>query len=161
MTAEHEDLSTSKRSTDIRLQRMEDLLAIQRLCVDYGRHLDSGDFNAYADLFCEDGEILLGVMGRARGRENIRRLMRRQLSSAVGSSFHIISTPSVELEGDHARSEVMWTAIRRDDHGRPHLSSMGRHCDRLRKDNGQWRFLRRVGQLFLPDALPPRTGSPS
>ena len=52
-----------------RVQRLEDILEIQQLFIDYGHHLDAGDFEAYASLFANEGEVLLGPLGRARGRD--------------------------------------------------------------------------------------------
>ena len=127
-------------SLDERLQRLEDRDAIHQLFVDYGRHLDNGDIDAYAALFTEDGEVLLGPVGRTQGRENIRALMGRVLADRVGSSYHVISSPRVELDGDRATSEVMWTVIQRDPDGKPRLTSLGRHVDQLRRENGVWRI---------------------
>ena len=50
-----------------RLRRLEDLEEIRQLFVDYGHHLDRGDLDAYAALFTDDAELLLGPLGRARG----------------------------------------------------------------------------------------------
>jgi len=43
-----------------RLQRLEDRDAILQLFIDYGRHLDAGDWDSYASLFAEDGEVRSG-----------------------------------------------------------------------------------------------------
>ena len=137
-----------------RLQRLEDRDAIHQLFIDYGRFLDAGDIDAYASLFAADGEVLLGPMGRATGRDNIRELMRKILSGRVGSAFHIISSPAVTLNGDEATSEVMWTVIQRDAQGKPFLSSMGRHVDRLVRVNGAWQIAQRRGLIDLPQRLP-------
>jgi hypothetical protein len=52
---------------DVRLRRLEDLEEIRQLFTDYGRHLDAGDVQAYAELFADDGEVLLGPIGRDPG----------------------------------------------------------------------------------------------
>ncbi|MCW2620975.1 MAG: hypothetical protein JWL64_577 [Frankiales bacterium] len=132
-----------------RLQRLEDRQEIQQLFVDYGRHLDRGDWDAYAALFAEDGEILLGAW-RARGRDAIREVMKGALQDSVGSTFHVISSPDVRLAGDVATSEVMWTVIARDPEGAPGLTMVGRHVDELRRIEGRWRIVRRKGYVDLP-----------
>lgn len=137
-----------------RLQRLEDRDAIHQLFIDYGRFLDAGDFDAYAALFAADGEVILGPMGRATGRDNIRELMRKILDGRVGSAYHIISSPAVTLVGDQATSEVMWTVIQRDAQGKPFLSSMGRHVDRLVREAGVWKIAQRRGLIDLPQRLP-------
>lgn len=137
-----------------RLQRLEDRDAIHQLFVDYGRYLDAGDIDAYAQLFTADGEVMLGPMGRTKGRENIHALMAKVLEGRVGSSFHIIGSPQVQVDGDEATSEVMWTVIRRDSEGNAKLTSVGRHVDKLRREDGVWRIAERRGYVDLPQKLP-------
>jgi uncharacterized protein (TIGR02246 family) len=141
-------------SLEERLQRLEDRDAIHQLFVDYGRYLDSGNIDAYADLFTEDGEVMLGPMGRTQGRENIRALMAKVLDGRVGAAYHVISSPAVVLDGDEATSEVMWTVLQRDAEGKPKLTSTGRHVDRLRRVDGAWRIAERRGYVDLPQKLP-------
>ena len=57
---------------DARVRRLEDVQAIHQLFIDHGEHLDAGDFDAFAELFAEDGEVLLGPLGRAKGRARSR-----------------------------------------------------------------------------------------
>ena len=143
-----------------RVQRLEDLLAIHQLFVDYGLALDAGDFDAYAALFAEDGEVLLGPMGRAKGPAEIKALMTKTLAGGVGSSFHIISSPQVQLDGDTATSQVMWSVVNHDDNGQAKLSMLGRHRDNLVRENGTWKFARRRGYVDIPSVMP-RPGSES
>jgi uncharacterized protein (TIGR02246 family) len=137
-----------------RLQRLEDLMEIHQLFIDYGLALDAGDFDAYAALFAEDGEVLLGPMGRAKGRDEIKALMTKTLSGGVGSSFHIISSPQVQLDGDAATSQVMWSVVTRADAGHATLTMIGRHRDDLVRENGRWKIARRRGFVDLPTAMP-------
>ena len=139
-----------------RLRRVEDLLEIQQLCNDYGHHLDNGDVEAYAALFADDGELLLGPVARARGRDEIRDAMTSVLGAPRGSSIHIIGAPTVELAGDTATSEVMWTVVSRDDAGNALLSMTGRHRDDLVREHGSWRIKRRRGFVDIPSAFPSR-----
>lgn len=136
-----------------RVRRLEDNLEIQQLFIDYGHHLDAGDFEAYALLFAKEGEVLLGPLGRAKGRDEIRALMKKTLSGAVGQSFHVISNPMIALSGDTATSEVMWTVVRRAEDGHPSLSMIGRHRDELVREDGRWRFSKRRGFVDIPSAM--------
>jgi 3-phenylpropionate/cinnamic acid dioxygenase small subunit len=133
-----------------RLQRLEDLEEIRQLFVDYGHYLDSGDFAAYGALFADEGEVLLGAIGRAKGPAAIEALMRRTMEGAAGSSFHIVSNPIIELDGDRATSEVMWTVVTRDKQDQATVSMLGRHRDQLTRERGRWRFLRREGFIDVP-----------
>jgi uncharacterized protein (TIGR02246 family) len=133
-----------------RLRRLEDLEEIRQLFIDYGRHLDAGDVEAYATLFADDGEILLGPIGRAKGREAIVALMTKVRDRAKGPSFHLVTNPVVHLDGDRATSEVLWTVIRPDADGKLEVAMLGRHYDDLVRERGRWRFLKRRGRIDVP-----------
>ena len=137
-----------------RLQRLEDIQEIHQLFVDYGLYLDAGALDDYAKLFADDGEVFLGPLGRAKGRDAIRELMARSLEGRVGHSLHIISSPRVTLEGDRATSEVMWTVLSRNEKGMPRVDAIGRHRDELVRERGRWRFQKRKGYVDMPLALP-------
>ncbi|HEY4333332.1 MAG TPA: nuclear transport factor 2 family protein [Ilumatobacteraceae bacterium] len=133
-----------------RLQRLEDLDAIRQLFIDYGRHLDRCDFAAYAALFADDGEVLLGPLGRAQGPDAIRALMERTLAGREGETYHVISSPVIELSGDTATSSVMWTVVARNSEGGTAVTMIGHHDDQLVRQRGQWRFARRRGFVDIP-----------
>jgi uncharacterized protein (TIGR02246 family) len=137
---------------EARFQRLEDLLEINQLFVDYGRYLDAGDFGSFAGLFAEDGELLLGPVARARGRKEIQAVMEASLASGVGSSKHIISSPAVTIDGDTATSVVMWTVIERDG-DEVRVTMVGRHEDELVRRDGRWRIGRRKGFVDLPGSV--------
>jgi uncharacterized protein (TIGR02246 family) len=137
-----------------RVQRLEDILAIHQLFIDYGRYLDAGDIDAYAALFAEDGEVMLGPVGRAKGRAAIRELMAKVLGAQGAGSYHIISSPQVALEGDRATSSVMWSVIAPAAGGGLALTMVGRHVDELRRERDGWRFAKRKGYVDLPKVMP-------
>ena len=140
-----------QENLEARLGRVEDLLEIHQLFVDYGRHLDRGDFAAFAGLFSVDGEILLGPMGRAKGRPEVQALMEATLGGSIGETVHVISSPAVALDGDVATSEVMWTVFARTAEGTMAATMAGRHVDDLVREEGSWRIRRRRGLVDLPD----------
>lgn len=137
-----------------RLRRLEDLAEIQQLFIDYGRSLDDGDVDHYASLFTRDGRVDLGPIGRAEGPADIRRLMRTALEGLVGSSFHLVTGPQIELGDDEARATVMWTVIHRDANGAPRVTMIGKHHDRLRREDGRWRIAERRGTIDIPSRYP-------
>ena len=139
---------------EARLRTLEDLMEIHQLFVDYGMHLDAGQFDEYAQLFAKDGEIRLGPLGKAKGREQIRATMTTALEGLVGKTFHVISSPTVRLDGDRATSEVMWTMIQRSDDGTPDVAMLGRHRDELVREDGRWRIQVRRGLIDVPSTYP-------
>jgi uncharacterized protein (TIGR02246 family) len=133
-----------------RLRRLEDIVAIQQLFIDYGLALDAGDLDAYTQLFATQGTIDLGPIGRATGRTEIKALMAQTLEGLVGSSFHIVSSPQINLLGDRAISQVMWTVIHRDKNGQPQVTMIGKHHDELIRENGEWKIQTRKGTVDIP-----------
>jgi uncharacterized protein (TIGR02246 family) len=133
-----------------RLRRLEDILAIQQLFIDYGLALDAGDLDRYAQLFAIQGTVNLGPIGRATGRSEIQALMAQALEGLVGSSFHIVSSPQINLHGDIATSQVMWTVIHRDKNGQPQVTMIGKHHDELIRENGEWKIQTRKGTVDIP-----------
>jgi len=133
-----------------RLRRLEDLEAIRQLFVDYGHYLDFGDFESYSSLFADDGEVLLGPIGRATGPAEIKALMEKTMSGGSGHSYHVIANPFINLEGDRATSEVTWLVVARTPDGQPALTMIGRHIDTLVRERGTWKIQRREGVIDIP-----------
>jgi ketosteroid isomerase-like protein len=148
--------TATNQSLEARLARLEDLMAINQLFIDYGEHVDAGDFHAYAALFAHDGEVLLGPYGRATGRAAIEELVTTQLGAKVGTSFHIISSPRITLDGDTATSTVMWSVAVLGDDGLARVSMIGHHIDKLTRTDEGWKIQKRRGTVNLPSSMPPR-----
>ena len=76
--------------------------------------------------------------------------MAQTLEGLVGSSFHIVSSPQINLHGDTATSQVMWTVIHRDKNGQPQVTMIGKHLDELIRENGEWKIQSRQGTVDIP-----------
>jgi len=130
-----------------RLLRVEDILDIQRLLLDYGRHLDARDLYSYSRLFCEDGEWT-GDTGSAVGPDAIRRMLEANLPgnpAAPGeTTWHIMANPLIDIDGDRATAQVMWVLLRRDAGEKPGIAVTGRYEDVLAREDGRWKFKRRL-----------------
>lgn len=133
-----------------RLRRLEDLTEIHQLFVDYGRALDDGDVARYASLFAATGRIDLGPIGRAEGPDAIEAMMATALEGLVGTSFHLVTSPQVTIDGDGATATVMWTVIQRDARDEPRVTMIGRHHDRLVREGGRWLIAERRGTIDVP-----------
>jgi uncharacterized protein (TIGR02246 family) len=132
-----------------RLRRLEDLLAIQDLLAEYVRCVDRADFDRYASLFAEDGEVDLSPHGQARGRDAIRTLI-AGMTGPPGGSFRIIGRPEIDLRGDEATAVTLFAVIGRTGEGGPAVTTVGHHHDELRREGGRWCFARRRAVVALP-----------
>jgi uncharacterized protein (TIGR02246 family) len=138
-------------SPAVRLQRLEDMEEIRTLLLDYGRFLDSRDLVAYSRLFAKDGEWV-GGFGSARGPEEILAFMQKNLGTGPnrGNTYHILSNFEIVADRDSATAWSRWTFVTPGADGKPVISQAGRYDDVLVREDGRWRFKRRVASNDIP-----------
>jgi hypothetical protein len=129
-----------------RVQQIEDREAIQRLLMEYGRSLDNRDFATYSHLFASNGEWS-GSFGSYRGPAAIQAAMEKTFANAKdipkGSNFHMMSNVIIDLQGDRATATSKWIFYTLDK-SKPEGLIAGRYDDVLIRENGAWKFLKRV-----------------
>jgi uncharacterized protein (TIGR02246 family) len=134
-----------------RVQRIEDTEEIRTLLLDYGRFLDSRDLAAYSRLFAKDGEWV-GGFGSVKGPAGIQAFMEKNLGTDPnrGNTFHILSNFVIDVKGDTATAWSRWTFITPGPDGKPVISQAGRYDDTLIREDGHWKFKRRVASNDIP-----------
>lgn len=136
-----------------RVARLEDLERIRQLFMAYKRHLDVRDFAAYSKLFAREGEWLGGT-GHAVGPAAIQAMLEERLGDnppAPGRThYHLVGSPEIALDGDRATAEVSWALITRGEGDVPEMTLWGHYSDTLVREDGEWRFLRRVAHTDVP-----------
>lgn len=141
----------AKPSVEQRLKQFEDKAEIERLLLDYGRHLDARDFGAYAALFASDGEWV-GGFGKVAGPAGIKTFMEKAMPGRnTARNYHLLSNFVVSVEGDTATAWSRWAFVVPGPQGAV-ISQAGRYDDTLVRENGRWRFKRRVASN---DTAPP------
>ena len=145
----------SDASLAVRLQRFEDKDEIQNLLLDYGRHLDSRDFAAYSRLFAKDGEWV-GGFGSVSGPANIQAFMEKNMGTGPNraNNYHLLSNFVITVNGDTATAWSRWAFVVPGERGAV-ISQAGRYDDTLVRENGRWRFKRRVASNDTPPPAPP------
>jgi uncharacterized protein (TIGR02246 family) len=135
-----------------RLQRFEDKEEIQSLLLDYGRHLDNRDFAAYSRLFARDGEWV-GGFGSVSGPANIQAFMEKAMGTGPNraKNYHLLSNFVITVNGDTATAWSRWAFVVPGERGAV-ISQAGRYDDTLVREDGHWRFKRRVASN---DTAPP------
>ena len=144
-------------SVAARLRALEDREDIRLLLLDYGRHLDSRDMKAYASLFAADGEWV-GGFGTVQGRDNIQAFMEKNMGTGPNraGNYHLLSNFVITVKGDAATAWSRWAFVVPDASG-ARIAQAGRYDDTLVRENGRWRFKRRVASN---DTAPPGTAKP-
>ena len=139
-----------------RLQEVEDILAIQRVLVDYAVHLDARDFDAYLELFAEDGAWQIGDTVR-RGRAEIRAMLEGmydevEIEPFGYERFRLVANMEVDVDGDRAVARSRHLSVMRGERGNPQPVLSGLYEDELIRENGEWKILRRVDYPIMPTA---------
>jgi len=141
-------------SIEERLQALEDHEAIRALIAAYRRALDEKDFEAYADLFGDDGEFVTG--GRTfRGRAEILAMLAElqatgALTVAAGDDRHLVTNVEIAVDGDGATASSTWVYLTRGAGDEPQLALVGHYEDALRRTAAGWRFARRAAPRDIP-----------
>lgn len=154
---ESDSATAGDGTLETRLQAMEDEKAIRDLMVRYGQHLDTLDFEAYSQLFAAEGEWSgqLSEYTTVRGPAAIRSAMEQAFAERTWdpdrvTNVHLISNVSIEVRGDRATGYSKWTVMSRSDDGAPYVRVSGHYDDMFVREDGRWKFLRRVARREMP-----------
>ena len=100
-----------------RLRALEDREAIRDLIARYGPLADCGQADAVAALFAEDGIYAVGGMGEAKGRAAIAAMIEGPVHQSLMADgcAHILTSPAIELAGDHATARCHSIVFRHED----------------------------------------------
>ena len=127
-----------------RLQRLEDIEEIRTLLLDYGRFLDARDLKSYSALFAKDGEWV-GGFGSVKGPANIKAFMEKNMGTGGNTShnYHLLSNFVITVNGDTATAWSRWAFVVPGQQGAA-IAQAGRYDDQLVRENGHWKFKKRV-----------------
>ena len=133
-----------------RVQRLEDIVAIQALRARYHRLINDCEFDKVADLFTEDGVSDTGYMGLrvCRSREDIRDSM-GSLGSRVSQIKQFIHSHVVEeIDGDVAKGWAILEARYGTAQGESYLVA-GRYEDVYQRVDGEWLFKSQEARFYF------------
>src|SRR5512146_1975202 len=136
-----------------RLRGLEDAEQIRQLNLEYRRHLDARDLDAYGALFAADGEWLGGT-GYGKGPAGIAAMLKERLAGNPGppgpTSWHVVTESDISVHGDQASGTISWALIQRGPGDTPVMWLLGHYDDQYVRENGRWRYQRRVAHTDLP-----------
>ena len=142
-------------------QALLDRIAIEdmvtRYYANFGKQDAAEDFGAF---YTEDAVFdVNGIV--SEGREAIEAFYAESTEEAdapaAQGTFHMmISNPVIDVDGDTATAEFMWTGvINRGIQDPPELLEQGREYDLLVRQDGEWRIKKRVviADSGLPESM--------
>ncbi|MBO9602054.1 MAG: nuclear transport factor 2 family protein [Novosphingobium sp.] len=138
----------------------QDRAEIEDLMARYLFAMDWADYDAYAEMFTEDGELEY-ARGTAKGRAAIGESV-RAFKAAIGQIYtdsrgrpailrHILAQTVIRVEGDRAFAVALWWEMANDGPGdKPKAGTFGTYEDELVRQDGRWLFSkRRILNEFL------------
>lgn len=146
-----------------RLQRLEDKEAIRDLLERFFEYQETQNFEAFANTFAQDGEMYLRVGHTTGGPKGILASMNRRPNRANDTDGdeaakprsrnmrHVLSNVHIELNGDTATAKSRWTMLIMTEDNRARVGGTGEYCDKLVRENGEWKFQQRVIYCEIPD----------
>lgn len=124
-----------------------DRVQIEDLLIDYYAPLGGGGEDM-TKFFAPDG--VLDINGRVyQGRAGVTQAYKDAgvaAGNAFKGKFHMLMTnPRIEVHGDHATADLIWTGIDSDTvKAAPHFVEQGHEHDELVKVGGEWLIARRL-----------------
>jgi len=138
----------------------EDRAEIENLMARYLFAMDWDDFDAYAEMFTEDGELDYAG-GTAKGRDAVVATV-KGFKQRIGQHYvdadgkpailrHVVAQTVIRVEGERAWSTAFWYEMANDgEGGKPKIGTFGTYEDELRRVGGKWLFARRqINNEFL------------
>ncbi len=143
----------ARQSTAARIQRLEDIEEIRTVLTNYGRFLDAHDLVSYSNLFAADGEWV-GGFGTGKGPAGVLALMQKNLgataASRPGSTYHLLTNFLIGVQGDTATAWSRWNFVVTGADDSPRIMYGGHYDDTLVRENGHWKFKKRVAVNDIP-----------
>ncbi|MDN5757157.1 MAG: nuclear transport factor 2 family protein [Tomitella sp.] len=145
-----DDTAMLIRELSEKVVRLEDRQEIIDLMTSYGPAIDSGDAEAVAHVWTEDGvyDVDTGVL---RGRNQIQEMVRGQRHQGYvqGGCAHVLEPGSVVIDGNTAVAtcKSMLIVSSGDDSGFTVLRATANRWELVRT-SGRWKCRRRMGRVL-------------
>ncbi len=147
-TSTERELAALKR----RLDYLEDMEAIRETLHRYSHTIDNGPFEAWANVFTEDGVFdVFMIDGRKVHKENGRAELKRYLATKQLPpnlyDKHLIASPVITIKGNTATVESYVILLRETATEGPRVYSWGTYHDTLNKVRGKWLIKERLASM--------------
>ena len=129
---------------------IEDRLKIQDIWARYVIMLDSANGEEFIKMFTEDAVLNVNNIDIIKGRADIKAMVDSMgampgiSDSKFGSMRHIVTSLSLDIQGDIATADSYWMEVMATaTNVQPVIFNVGRYEDEYVKIQGQWYFSRR------------------
>lgn len=143
------------KSTEQRIQELEDKDEIRELTARYCWHVSHGEGEAVANLFTDDGtlDVTGGDFKPVVGRESLLKFYRGSVREPE-AAIPFIQNHIIEVHGDEAHGTCAIEA--RFARNGESVTAAGYYEDKYRRERGKWRFVER--KIFFHHVVPLKQG---
>lgn len=134
---------------------MCDAEQIRKLIARYAQAIDDARYDDLASLFAEDAEWVTPE-GSVRGPQGVRDFMsayRRRGAASDTKTKHLATNSVIDIDGDTATALSDFIVVRSGPADGGTVVRAGRYEDAFTKQDGEWRFAKRVhhSSAWRPD----------
>ncbi len=136
-----------------RVQALESREEIRKLMNDYGRLLDERNFEDFARLFAAQSEYDSGgtvVKGPEAIAAFLKEIIARNPAGYRIPNFHIFFNESIDVQGERATATSKSAFVVPGEGRRAEAAIIANYHDVFARENGRWKFLRRVVHSDIP-----------
>lgn len=144
-------------SLEERVQRIEDELAISQLRGRYCHLLDDMEWDAFVDLFTDDG--VFEGLNKVQGKPAIMKFFSQDVPKVAERFWHFCTNGTIDIDGDVATGRISMEYISVSN-GVSYVSA-GHYDDICVRDGGKWKFKsRKITFYFYSPVTDGFTGEP-
>lgn len=142
------DLEARLAALEARVRVLEDAVELQDIMVRYGPSVDSGDADATAELFAEDGVYDAEGPGPMVGADGVRDMVNGATHQGLlPNCAHTIGPATLRLEGDRATATGYSRVYLREGEAF-RLWRVAANRWEFERRGGEWKVARRVNRLI-------------
>lgn len=123
-------------SLEARIQRIEDELEISQLRAHYCHLLDNKEWDAFVDLFTEDG-VFQGL-NKVEGKQQLMQFFSVDVPKIADHFWHFCTNGTIDIDGDEATGRISMEYISITN-GVSYVSA-GHYDDVCVRIDGKWKF---------------------
>jgi hypothetical protein len=151
------DGAQSLQDLQARVRALEGREEIRILMHDYGRLLDERNFDGFAQLFAAQSEYDSGGIvskGPAAIAAFLKDIIGRNPAGFKTPNFHIFFNESIEVQGDRGTAVSKSAFVVPGEGNKADAVILANYHDVFVRENGHWKFLRRVVRGDIPAPKP-------
>jgi uncharacterized protein (TIGR02246 family) len=145
-----------RTAVDSQFRTLQDREQIRQLLIDYGRTLDSRDFEAFSKLYADDAEYSGGagtaIKGPAAIAKSLEDTFKKNPTGVRTPNFHVFANEVIQVNGDEATAISKGLFVVPNASNTWQIEMIASYEDLLVRTPSGWKFKKRVVHAEIPAA---------